>query len=69
MHRLKKKAREESADLVDLVEHAGDGLGGEFDGDLWRPDVFDDELKDAGIPGTKRAKVSFRRDRENSRKE
>jgi hypothetical protein len=56
MRRLKKKAREESADLVDLVEHAGDGQRGEFDGDLRRPDVFYDELKDAGVPGIKEGK-------------
>jgi hypothetical protein len=40
MRRLKKKAREKSADLMDLGEHAGDGLRTEFETEQRRTAVL-----------------------------
>jgi hypothetical protein len=44
--------QEEVADLPRAPEHAGESQSMEIDGDQQRPDVVDDELEDAGVPGT-----------------
>jgi hypothetical protein len=51
MRRLQKKAQEESADLLDLMELARDGRRGEPDGDLQRADGDGREVEVSGIPG------------------
>jgi hypothetical protein len=50
------EAQHSAADLLghSLVDH--EAQTEELNGDLWRPDVVDDELEDAGIPGTKEGK-------------
>jgi hypothetical protein len=56
MRVLHQEDREGLADFIALLEFAGDGWAMELDGDLRRPDVVDDELEDAGVPGTKKGK-------------
>jgi hypothetical protein len=50
------EAQHSVADLLghSLVDH--EAQTEELDGDLRRPDVVDDELKDAGVPRTKEGK-------------
>jgi hypothetical protein len=50
--KLHQEAQEESADLVEPAEHAGDGRSLELEGDLRRTDGVDHELEDFGGPGT-----------------
>jgi hypothetical protein len=44
------------AEFIAPLELAGDGWAMELDGDLRRPYAIDDELVDAGVPGTKEGK-------------
>jgi hypothetical protein len=56
MRRRYAEAQHSATDLLShsLVDH--EAQTEELDGDLRWPDVVDDELEDAGVPGTKEGK-------------
>jgi hypothetical protein len=53
------KAQHSAADLLGHPFVDQEAQTEELDGDLWRPDVIDDELEVVGVPGTKEGKVEL----------